>query len=123
MDLPGTKIPVAACLRGMWLTVTQVIPTQPAIALCRIPSRANASTSCLMPIGFRIQEYFIFNTATDQQGNNMHKQNVHDILTISIFTIIASTKQNAHALIDLSEMPMEYSSTKMTCNIVSLKTT
>ena len=66
-----------------------------------------------MAKGFRIQEYFIFNTTIDQQGNNMHKQNVHDISTISaIFTIIESAKQNARALIRLSEIPMKYPSNK-----------
>ena len=50
MDLPGTKVPVAACLRRMRLMVVRVRPTRPAIALCCMPSRASASTSCLVPI-------------------------------------------------------------------------
>ena len=61
----------------------------------------------------RIKEYFIFNTTIDQQGNNMRKQNLHGISTISaIFTIIASAEQNIRALIHLSEIPMKYPSTK-----------
>ena len=63
--------------------------------------------------GFRIQEYFILNTTIDQQGSNTHKQNVHDISTISaIFTIIASAKQNVSAVIHLSEIPLKYPPTK-----------
>ena len=41
VDLLGTKVPVAAFLLRMWLTV----------ALCRMPSQGSASTSCLIPIG------------------------------------------------------------------------
>ena len=47
MDLPGTRVPVAACLRRMRLTVARVRPTRPAIAPCHIPWRASASTLCL----------------------------------------------------------------------------
>ena len=39
--------------------------------------------SCDEHIRSGIQEYFIFNTTIDQQGNNIHKQNVHDVPTIS----------------------------------------
>ena len=45
MDLPGTKVPVAAYLWRMQLTVTRVRPTRPAISC--------ASTSCLIPMGVR----------------------------------------------------------------------
>ena len=34
VDLLGTKVPVAACLWRMWLTLARVRPMQPAIALC-----------------------------------------------------------------------------------------
>ena len=51
MDLPGTKVRVAACLWRMRLTTAWVTPMQPAIALCHIPSPASASTSCLILIG------------------------------------------------------------------------
>ena len=51
VDLPGTKIPVAACLRRMQLTVAWVRSMWPAIALRHMPSHANASTSCLISIG------------------------------------------------------------------------
>ena len=61
--------------------------------------------------GFRITLFF--NTTIDQQGSNMHKQNIHDISTIwAIFTVIASAKQNVRASIHLSEIPMKYPSTK-----------
>ena len=50
-DLPGTKDLVAACLLSMRLTVARVKPTRAAIALCLMPSRASANTSCLIPIG------------------------------------------------------------------------
>ena len=50
MDLPGTKVSVASCLRMMWLMVAQVRPIQPAMALCRMPSRASAKTLCLISI-------------------------------------------------------------------------
>ena len=55
----------------------------------------------------------------------MHKQNVHDISTISaIFTIIALAKQNVRALINLNEIPMKYPPTKKIIrNAVTLKTT
>ena len=49
VDLPGTKVPVVACLRRMWLTVARVRPTRPAITLCCMPSLASAMTSCLIP--------------------------------------------------------------------------
>ena len=51
VDLPGTKVPVAACLRRMWLIVARVRLMRPVIALCLMPSRASASTSCLIPVG------------------------------------------------------------------------
>ena len=51
VDLPGTKIPVAACLQRMRLTVAWVRPTQPTIAICRQPLQASARTSCLIPLG------------------------------------------------------------------------
>ena len=51
VDLLGTKVPVAAFLLRMWLTVARVRPTRPSVALCCMPSRGNASTSCLIPIG------------------------------------------------------------------------
>ena len=51
VDLPGTKVPVTTCLRTMRLTVALVRPKRPAIAPCRMPSQASASTSCLIPIG------------------------------------------------------------------------
>ena len=51
-DLPGTEVPMATCLWRMRLTVARVRPTRPAIALCRMPSRASTSTSCLIPIWF-----------------------------------------------------------------------
>ena len=65
MDLPGTKAPVAACIQMMQLMVTRVRPKQPAIALCRMPSRANASTSCLTPIGV---EWVIIRTISENWG-------------------------------------------------------
>ena len=37
LGLAGTKVPVAACLRGMPLTVARVTPIRPAIALCCMP--------------------------------------------------------------------------------------
>ena len=51
VDLPSTIVPVAACLQKMWLTVARIRPMWPAMALCHMPSRASASTSCLMSIG------------------------------------------------------------------------
>ena len=51
MDLPGTRVPVAACLRRMWLIVAQVKSTWPPIAHCCMPSWTSASTLCLIPIG------------------------------------------------------------------------
>ena len=51
MDLPGTKVSVAACLRKMRLTVTRVTPMRPAIALCSMTSWTSTSTSFLMSIG------------------------------------------------------------------------
>ena len=51
LDLPGTNVPVAACLQRRRLTVARVRPTRPAIAFCRMPSWACASTACLIPIG------------------------------------------------------------------------
>ena len=51
VDLPGTKVLVAACLRKMRLRVAEVKPLRPAIALCRMPSRASASTTSLIPMG------------------------------------------------------------------------
>ena len=51
VDLPGTKVLVAACLQKMRLAVAEVKPLRPAIALCRMPSRASASTTCLRPMG------------------------------------------------------------------------
>ena len=50
VDLPGTKVPMVACLKSMWLTVAWVRSTRQAIALCPMPSQASASTSCLAPI-------------------------------------------------------------------------
>ena len=49
VNLPGTKVPVVACLRRLQSTVARVRP-RPAIALCCMPSWASASTSCLIPI-------------------------------------------------------------------------
>ena len=51
VDLPGTKVPVAACLRRMQLMVARVRPTRPAMTLCCTTSWESASTSCLIPIG------------------------------------------------------------------------
>ena len=51
MGLPGTKVPVAAYLQRMQLTVARVRPTRPSISLYCMPSRASASTSCLIPMG------------------------------------------------------------------------
>ena len=51
VDMPGTKVPVTACLQRIQLTVALVRPTQPAIALCHMPSRASSSTSCPKAIG------------------------------------------------------------------------
>ena len=51
VELPGTKVPVTACLSRMQLTVARVSPTQIAKSLCRMPSQASASTSCLIPVG------------------------------------------------------------------------
>ena len=50
VDLPGTKVPLAACLRRIWLTVAWVRSMRPAIALCCLPSWASASTLCLIAI-------------------------------------------------------------------------
>ena len=46
----GMKVPVAARLWRMWMMVARVRSTWPAIALCRMPSQASASTSCLITI-------------------------------------------------------------------------
>ena len=51
LDVPGTNVPVAACLQRRGLMVARVRPVQPTIAFCRMPSRACASTACLIPIG------------------------------------------------------------------------
>ena len=51
MDMPGSKVLVAAFLREMRLTVVRVRPRRPAIALCCMPSWASASTSCLIHMG------------------------------------------------------------------------
>ena len=51
MDLPGTKVPVAAYLRRIRLTAARVRPTRPTIALCRVPSGANTRISGLILIG------------------------------------------------------------------------
>ena len=51
MDFPGTKAPVAPCFRRTRLTLARVWPMQPTIALCCMPSRASASSPCLMPMG------------------------------------------------------------------------
>ena len=51
VELPGTKVPVAALLLRIQLTVARVKPTRPAIALCHIPSQACVNTSCLIHIG------------------------------------------------------------------------
>ena len=45
-DLPGTKVPVAACLPRMRFTVVRVRPMRPSIALCLT---GKSSTSCLIP--------------------------------------------------------------------------
>ena len=50
-DLPGTNFPVAACLRRTQLMVARIRPMWPAIAPCRMPQRASACTSCLVPVG------------------------------------------------------------------------
>ena len=50
VDFPGTKVPVAACLWRFQFMAARVRPSRSAIALCRMPSQASASTSCLIPI-------------------------------------------------------------------------
>ena len=50
-EIPGTKFPVAACLRMMRLTATRVRTTRPTIALCHMSSWASASISYLIHIG------------------------------------------------------------------------
>ena len=47
------KSPVAAYLWRMRFTVARVRPTQPGQSFCRMPWWANASTSCLIPVGVR----------------------------------------------------------------------
>ena len=66
VDLPGVKVPVAACLWKMQLTVEWVRATRPAIALCRMPSWAIASTSCLILIGVG---WGIMSTINENWGN------------------------------------------------------
>ena len=56
LDLPVTKVPVAACLRRMWLMVARVRPIRPAIALCHMPSRARVcKRSCHRYISCQFQ--------------------------------------------------------------------
>ena len=51
MDWPGIKVPVAACLWKIRLTMAWVRLTWPTIAFCCISSRVSANTPCLTPIG------------------------------------------------------------------------
>ena len=63
-----TKVPVAACLRRMRLTVARVKPTRPIISLCRMPSWACGSTACLIPIRVRCD---IIRTISENWEKNM----------------------------------------------------